>query len=392
MAPSRSSADVVVVGGGAIGCAVAYHLAREGLSLALFERGEIAGQASGAAAGMLAPLVEAEGPGPFLRRGLESLERLPALCAELAERSGVDPEYRPSGILRVAEDAAEERELRGRAELLAGLSGQDGLAGLSGLDTLGLSWLGPEDLRALEPQVRPGTRGALHSSREAHVRSARLTRAYAVAARQLGARIAEGVPALDLLREGDRVSGVVTAEGPCAAARVVLCTGSWTRASGAWLGESLHLPVAPVRGQIVNLDGPRPPFGAIVWGRGAYLVPKADGSVVVGATVEDVGFDRRVTAEGVRSLLEAGTRLVPALADSSFLGAWAGLRPRTPDELPLVGPLPGVEGLVLAAGHYRNGVLLSPVTGELVRDGILGKGWGEPAFLPERFLGPRSGA
>jgi glycine oxidase len=134
----------------------------------------------------------------------------------------------------------------------------------------------------------------------------------------------------------------------------------------------------------VSLDAPRAAQG-IVWGADAYLVPKRDGSLVVGATAERAGFDCRVTAEGVRGLLGAATRLLPHLADAGFRGAWAGLRPDTPDHLPLIGPLPGFGGLVLAAGHYRNGVLLAPVTGRLVADGLLGKGWAEPAFAPVRF-------
>jgi glycine oxidase len=150
--------------------------------------------------------------------------------------------------------------------------------------------------------------------------------------------------------------------------------------------------VAPVRGQIVCVDAPHPALRSIVWGPGAYLVPKLDGSVVVGATSEHAGFDRRVTAAGVAALLEAATRLVPALGDASFRSAWAGLRPATPDGLPLVGPLPELDGLAVAAGHYRNGVLLSPVTGRMVADGILGKGWAEPAFLPERWLRPARSA
>jgi glycine oxidase len=133
----------------------------------------------------------------------------------------------------------------------------------------------------------------------------------------------------------------------------------------------------------VTLEAPGP--RCIVWGPGAYLVPRRDGSLVVGATVERVGFDARVTAEGVEGLLAAARALLPGTAGARFVGAAAGLRPGTPDHLPLVGPWPGAPGLVLAAGHYRNGVLLAPLTGEWVADGVLGKGWPEPAFAPARF-------
>ena len=173
---------------------------------------------------------------------------------------------------------------------------------------------------------------------------------------------------------GDRPAGVV-----------VVCAGAFAAACSGWLSPPPALPVTPVRGQIVRVDVPEPAFAPIVWGAGAYLVPKRDGSVVVGATTERVGFDKRVTAAGVRGLLAAAEALVPALGTSGFQDAWAGLRPDTPDHLPLIGPVPGAPGLVVAAGHYRNGVLLSPATGRLVVDGLLGKGFAELAFLPDRF-------
>ncbi len=373
------ASDVIVVGGGVVGCAVAWFLAREGVAVTLLERGEIAGQASGAAAGMLAPLIEADperdGGRVLLRWGRHCLEQFPALVAELRESAGVDPEYRGSGLLRVARDPAEAAALERRAGLLADAE---------------VSWLAPDAARALEPQLAPDLAGALHSPREGHVRSPLLVRAYAQAAARRGARIETGAPVMALVRERARVVGVETAEGRRAAGQVVLCAGSWTPSFAAGLGAPL--PVAPVRGQIVSLDAPDPPFSSIVWGGSTYLVPKLDGSVAVGATEEHVGFDRRVTAAGVRGLLEDAARLVPSLADASFRGAWVGLRPETPDHLPLVGPVPTLDGLLVAAGHFRTGVLLSPATGEIVRDGVLGKGWAEPAFLPERWLRPAPSA
>jgi glycine oxidase len=177
---------------------------------------------------------------------------------------------------------------------------------------------------------------------------------------------------------------VRTPRGREAAGAVVVCAGCWTPSLAAELAPGAAPRIVPVRGQIVSLDAPRP-AQAIVWGTDAYLVPKRDGSLVVGATAERVGFDCRVTADGVRVLLDAATRLLPQLAGAGFRGAWAGLRPDTPDHLPLVGPVPGLEGVVIAAGHYRNGVLLAPPTGRLVADGLLGKGWAEPAFAPARF-------
>jgi glycine oxidase len=360
--------DAVVVGGGVIGAAVAWSLARAGLAVSLLERGELAGQASSVAAGMLAPISEARADGPLRRAGLASLARFPALVAELREASGIDPELTMSGCLRLPADEADAAALR---RPLA-----DGLA---------LAWLSPRELEALAPGLAPAARahGGMFAPGEGHVRSPLLARALAAAAAAAGARIETGVAVLGLLRDGERVTGVRCSDGPRPAGCVVLCPGSFAAECAGWIGPGARIPVEPVRGQLVTLEAPGP--GCIVWGPGAYLVPRRDGSLVVGATVERVGFDARVTAEGVESLLAAARALLPGMAGARFVGAAAGLRPGTPDDLPLVGPWPGAPGLVLAAGHYRSGVLLAPLTGAWVADGVLGKGWAEPAFDPARF-------
>jgi glycine oxidase len=320
---------------------------------------------------MLAPIFESSGDGPFFRLGVRSLERFPSLVTELRELSGIDPQYVQSGVLRVASGEREANELRERVERLTGH---------------GLEWLSPEAARQREPLLTASLHGALWSPREGHVYSPALARAYASAAARLGARIETGVTVLGLQQAGGRVTGVRTATGDRAAGQVVLCAGVWSRFCAEWL--NVCLPVQPVRGQILALDAPRPTLRSIVWGDGAYLVPKLNGSVVVGATEEQAGFDCRVTAGGVASLLRAAPRYVPALSECGFRAAWAGLRPDTPDHLPVLGPVSGVEGIHLAAGHYRNGVLLSPATGELLT-AMLTRGE-RPAqcapFLPDRFL------
>ena len=362
-----TQSDVLVVGGGVIGCAVAWFAAREGLSVTLLERGDVAGEASGAAAGMLLPFGEAESDGPFLYWALRSLDTFPGICAELRERSGIDPELEASGALHVALDAAGERAIRERVRRFA---------------DHGLEWLDADAARTVEPRLGPTLRGAVHSPREAHVRSALLTRAFAGAAVELGARVERGVAVRELLRDGTRVKGVVTEAGPRHAGCVALCAGAWVPGLAPF-----RLPVEPVRGQIVSLENPRPPLRPILVSEGIYLVPKRDGSLVAGATEERAGFDRRVTAGGVSRLLEAATALVPALADARLVEAWSGLRPCSVDRLPVIGRAPGLEGLVVAAGHFRNGVLLAPVTGRLVADLLLGKALPAEAaaFRPDRF-------
>lgn len=368
---TRPGPDVLIVGGGVIGCAVAWALSSEGLRVELLEREQLASGASGAAAGMLAPLCEAEEPGPFvdwMRRGHAALE---ALCPELVEQTGVDPEWVRSGALRVARSEAEAEVLSARAGTFA---------------DVGARWLDGRELSDVAPALAPGLDGALYSPIEAHVRPPLLVRAFARAAELRGARLRPGVAALGLLREGERVVGVSTSTGDVRADHVVLCSG-WV-GSDELAGEpAARLPLTPVRGQIVSLDPMHPGLGPILWDDAIYLVPKRDGRLVAGATTEHVGADRRVTASGVKQLLGAATSLVPELSLAGFVGAWCGLRPDTPDHLPLVGPIGGLEGLVVATGHYRNGVLLSAVTARMVADGILGKGWAEPAFAPDRFAG-----
>ncbi|HXX47615.1 MAG TPA: FAD-dependent oxidoreductase, partial [Myxococcota bacterium] len=288
---------------------------------------------------------------------------------ELGELSGVDPELVRSGVLRIAR-ADEAEVLRARAASLA---------------AFGCSWLDAHELAKREPALAPGYAGALHSAREAHVDGRRLARAYAGAAERRGAAIARGVEVLGLLRDGKRVVGARTSQGDWPAHDVVLCTGAWARRAGDWL--DLPVPIAPVKGQMLALEPAAPRSGPILWSRDVYLVPRRDGELRVGATVERAGFDARPTAAGVAQLLAGACALVPALRDAALARVWAGLRPGTPDELPLVGAAPDAPGAWLAAGHYRNGILLAALTGAAlaseILDGVRLPGLG--AFDPARF-------
>jgi glycine oxidase len=366
------AADAVVVGGGVIGCAVAWALARDGLAVTLLERGELAAQASGAAAGMLTPSPEASDDGPFLRLARASLALFPGWCEAVREGSGVDPELEASGSLHVARAPEEAEQIRERARRLA---------------TPGAEWLDAQAAREAAPGLSEAIHGALWSPGDANVRSPLFARACATAAAQLGARIQAGVAVVGLRRSGARIMGVLTSAGELPAGCVVLCTGPWLPESAGWLGGRIRIPIEPVRGQILSLEAPVPPLRTIVFGGGVYLVPRRDHSLVVGATQEKVGFDCRVTAGGVAQLLAAAPDLVPALARSSFLSAWAGLRPETPDHLPLLGAVPGADGLLIAAGHFRNGVLLAPITAQLVADLVRGKALpaDAEALRPGRF-------
>jgi len=363
------TADAVVVGGGAIGCATAFALARERLAVVLIERDAIAAHASGVAAGMLAPFAEAHGGAEALPLGVESLALFPEWVEELRARTGIDPHFERSGVLRVARSAAEAEALQSRAARLG---------------AHGVEWVDAAAARAQCPALTDAVTGALWSPREAHVDAELLTSACASAAQGLDVRIECGVPATGLLLDGERVRGVRTPAGDWSAPFAIVATGPWSGCEGPALGAKP--PVEPVRGQIVALRPERLGLRMLLRASGVYLVPRCDGRLLVGATEERVGFDRRVTSAGVCGLLAAATDLVPALADASFAGAVAGLRPATPDGLPLVGPA-GPEGLLLAVGHSRNGILLAPVTGELVAGLVCGKAPPEAAmaFRTDRF-------
>lgn len=364
--------DVAIVGGGVIGCAIAYQLVSAGATVTVCERGQVGGQASGAAAGMLAPLAECRAPSPFLDLASASLQRFPALAERLRAETGLDIELVRSGLLRVAVSDDEAEELR-RALAWKQAAGYS------------VEWLDAAGARECEPSLGPNVVGAVWSPAEQHVASPRLVAALAQAAGRAGAQFRLGTPVGEFLRQGDRIAGVVTADGSLPAGHVVVATGAWTGLLGQRL--DLNLPVAPIRGQILALETLPQPLHHIVYAKAAYFVPKPDGSVVVGATEDAAGFDARVTVQGLSRLLNAVAPLLPGLAGAAFGRAWAGLRPHAPDHWPLLGPAPGLRNLTVASGHYRNGILLSPITGELIADLVL-TGRAEPllsAFDPGRF-------
>jgi glycine oxidase len=361
--------DVLVIGGGVIGCAIAYYLAREGVRVELVERGEIGSEASGAAAGMLAPLAEVERAGPFQRLCLDSLRMFPPLVASLREGTGIDVEYLPSGILRVALNDDEADALRPLC---------------AGSNCLPLEWLSREDLRSLEPGLSPEVAGAAFSPEEHQINADRLTQAFVRAARKNGAVVHRHLRVVYLLTEKRRATGVRTSEGDLLAGHVVLAAGPWTGYLTASLG--VDLPVFPVRGQMIALpskSGPR----HIIWGSAGYLVPKANGLIFAGATVEKVGFRRRTTVRGLAEMTKMASSLAPRMSALTPVDAWSGLRPGSADGLPLLGPLPGWDNLTVATGHYRNGILLSPITGRLIArllvDGSLDRTLSP--FSPARF-------
>lgn len=365
---SLTGADVVVVGGGAIGLASAWRLACRGASVTLVDP-EPGSGASGVAAGMLAPVTEARmGEEALLRLNLASWSRWPGFAAEVEAASGSSVGYRADGTLVAALDAGDRAAL-------------DDLAARHQAMGLDVTALRGREVRRLEPGLAPGVRAGFLAAAERSVDPPALVEALRRAATAAGVGfVAAAVERIEAAPTTGRVAGVVVADGAASrridAAAVVLAAGC--RSAGiAGLSEAARPPVRPVRGEVLTLrQPPGPPLvthtlRGLVHGFTVYLVPRADGRLVVGATVQERGWDTRVTAGGAYELLRDALALVPGLDDAELVAARAGLRPGTPDDLPLIGRS-AMEGLVVATGHYRNGILLTPITAEAVVAAVAG--------------------
>ncbi|WP_405909136.1 glycine oxidase ThiO [Streptomyces sp. NBC_00828] len=376
---SSGTSDVLVIGGGIIGLVTAWRAAQRGFTTALVDP-EPGGGAAQVAAGMLAAVTELHyGEQTLLGLNLASADRYPDFVAELTEATGQDLGYRRCGTLAVALDADDRAHLR---ELHA-------LQRQSGLDS---EWLSGRECRRLEPMLAPGVRGGLRVDGDHQVDPRRLAKALVTACERAGV-VFHRTWAERLTVVRDRAAGVVTADGTeLSAEQVVLAAGSL---SGRLAGvpDAVLPPVRPVKGQVLRLTVPKPyaPFlsrtvRAVVRGSHVYLVPRENGELVVGATNEELGWDTTVTAGGVYELLRDAHELVPGITELPLTETRAGLRPGSPDNAPLLGPTE-LDGLLLATGHYRNGVLLTPVTGDALAHALATGELPEVArpFTPKRF-------
>jgi glycine oxidase len=371
--------EVVIVGAGVIGLAAGWRTQRAGLRTVVVEREQAGAGASGVAAGMLAPVTEADfGEDAALALNLAGRDRWPAFAAELSERSGLDTGYRESGALTVAADRDDAEELRRLAELGRSL----GLEARS---------IGARECRRLEPGLSPRVRGGTEAPHEAHVDPGATVAALRHTYVAEGGELLEGagVAGVDVGRDG-RVEGATLADGRrFACETLVVAAGPWSPALAGLPAEAVP-PVRPVKGQILTLRaGPdaQPLAERLVRTPRCYVVSRPGGETVVGATSEERGFDVRVTAAGVFRLLEAAREVLPDVDELELVEARSGLRPVTPDNAPVVGRVPEVEGLMWATGHGRNGVLLAPITAEAVAALARGEQIPEPLerFRPERF-------
>ena len=368
--------SVAIIGAGVVGLGIAWRIAGRA-AVTLFDRGKAGSGASHAAAGMLAACCEAEpGEEALIALGRESQARWPAFAEELLRVSGIDVELRREGILHLALTADDQAEIAQRLEFQRQLD-------------LPLEWLSAAATRAREPHLAGKIAGALFSPEDHQVDNRKLVQALRVAAEAAGATICEHRPVKEIVVQGGRAKGVLLQDETMAAADiVVLAAGAWSRGI-AGLPPDRRPPVRPLKGQVLTLrmDAAAPLISHVVWAPGAYMVPRRDGRLIVGATVEEKGFDETITAGGVLTLLEAAWRAVPAVEELPIEEMCVGHRPGSRDDAPILGRGP-LEGLFYATGHHRNGILLAPVTADamarLILDDMV-----EPAIKPfclERFL------
>jgi glycine oxidase len=360
--------QVLIVGAGIIGGAIARELTTRGATCTIVDDRAVGGGATQASAGMLAPYVEAHEPGPLLDLGVRSLALYDDWVDAVRRESGVDVEYRRIGTLEVA------LEPRHAADLRAQLGEASAAARV---------WMDATALLERQPSLASTVQGGVFTPAHGYVAAHQLAEALQRAAIARGARVHQA--RVQRITRGPSGFTVATSAGDLSATHVVLAAGAWTNA--IQIDGASVPPIRPVRGQILHLGWHERPLDVIIWGPECYVVPREDGTLLVGATVEDVGFDERATAAGVRDLLDAVCDLLPGGWGAAFLGARVGLRPAAPDDLPVIGWDPKVEGLLHAAGHYRNGVLLAPITAAMVAD-LMTAGRSDPALdalSPARF-------
>ena len=363
--------DVLIIGGGIMGTSAAWELARHGVRCLVLERSVPGAEASSAAAGILGAQAEAHAPGPMTELCLASRARYEKFAATLVEETRIDVGYRKCGVLRVGFE-------RGAVTKLSSQTAWQSKRKLV------VERLAARELAALEPALSSKLAGGVRFAADSRVEPRALLRALHIAALARGVRFQSGAFVRRIALEDGRAVGVVLDDGSELRARnVVVAAGSWTS-----LIDGLGLPpgrVIPARGQIIELELPAPPLSHVVFGPGAYLVPRDDGRVLIGSTLEFVGYEREVTAGAVRDLLLHATALVPALERAALRATWSNFRPYTKDELPLLGGTQ-IPGLFLSTGHYRNGILLAPISAEIVRAAVLGQRapLAIEAFRPER--------
>lgn len=368
------SCDILIIGGGIVGLAIARSLRRQGQRVTVIERGIPGQEASWAAAGMLVPHCEFDKPDPFSDACDTSLSRYPEFVEALQAESDQAIDYRRFGTIYPAFDDRDQRGLEARYEWQRA----------AGVSVFPLTL---KETRRIEPNLTPRIQMALYYPEDHQVDNRNVVDALIVSVQRSGVEIRQGVEALRLRHANGRVTGVDIPGAFLEAPLVINASGSWARYLAGVPGACCP-PVRPIRGQMVALTvADAPPFRHTIYSGKAYLVPRSNGRLLVGATVEEAGFKKQVTVAGVMRLLKGAVEVAPVLRDFPVESTWAGFRPGTPDGWPILGPT-SLKGFYLATGHFRNGILMAPLTGEWLTEAILSGVTPPPMrpFLIDRYL------
>ncbi|MBV7506196.1 glycine oxidase ThiO [Bacillus sp. sid0103] len=350
----ENSFDVAIIGGGINGSSIAYQLSKMGRKVIIIEKERLACQASSAAAGMLAAQAEIEQDGPLFQLALKSQAMFSTLSSELYEYTGIDIEFVNKGMLKIAETEEIAVEVKKQVNYQSNWDPS-------------IKWLDGKVLREMEPSLAPSVVGGMYLPNDGHVQPAKLTQAFAKAAVYFGAEIRENTEVLSFIFENGQVKGVKTTNGVIHSEQVVVATGAW--AAKLMRESGLDISVYPVKGECFSVRTEEPIINTTIFSdKRCYLVPKRNGEIYIGATMIENTFDNKVTPEGIASLIERATQLVPKIKEAEWERVWSGLRPQTGDGIPYIGEHPRWKRLFVAAGHFRNGILLSPITGEIVAD------------------------
>lgn len=370
--PKNETADVIVVGGGVIGLTIARELTlRSVQNVTVIERSQPGAEASSAAAGILAPQVEADHNDDFFRLACASRDMYPQFAAALLEETGVDVELDTTGTLYVGFSDEDERKLRDRLQWQT----REGLS---------VEWLSGDETRKLEPKISKRVSCGLRFPNDIQIENRKLVEALTRANEKLGVRLLSNCNVSSVMIERETICGVETSRGSISASVVVIAAGAWSSSiKSVWPSISIE----PVRGQMLCFSPSSRLARYVIYSSRGYLVPRRDGRLLAGSTSDHVGFDKRVTDEGINIIRSSAGEIMPRLRDLPLADSWAGFRPRAKDGLPVLGPSEDVRGLFFATGHYRNGILLAPITRKLVADAII-DGVTPPSlsmFSPSRF-------
>ena len=366
-------AEVAIIGGGVIGLGIARALAQRGVrDVVVIERHDLGREASWAAGGILAPQIEADARDDFFRLACASRDRYPRFAAELQTESGVDVELDCTGTMYVAFSEAEEAELRHRLQWQRSQG-------------LRVESLTGDEARATEPCLSTKVRFALRFPDDYQVDNRKLVEALVIANRRRGVRMITNCDVRKIQIADGAVSAIQTEAGSLSANQIVVAAGAWSSSMQAEGARLPRLDIEPVRGQMLCFNAPG--FARhVIYSLRGYIIPRRDGRLLAGSTSEHAGFDKQVTEAGIDAIRSMAYQIAPRLEQFRVIDSWAGFRPRAPDDLPVLGFVGNVKGLCFATGHYRNGILLAPITGEVIAEAIVTDSSAWKAFSPQRFV------